>query len=613
MAGAAAEQRRLATVVESWLGRPVLIVGDAMLDEWRFADSDRLCREAPAPVLTLRRRISAAGGAANTAVNVAALGGRAVLVAPVGADVAGDELHDCLDRAGVWDRTVNQPGRPTPVKRRMLAGNQILLREDSGDPDDALDPEGVTRLLTALSCATEELRAAAGGEAPTLVVCDYGLGALPAQVRAWLVEQRERYATVALDAHDLADWRGLAPTVVTPSFAEATRLLARAGGTSRTTTGTELHLEHPDGDPADGPSELTVGAAPGGVRADDSTADPTPEPSDRQGPVGEPVPGEGRVALTGDGLSVTGTGVTVNTQAGEGVDRAVLAESRLAELRAHTGADVVAVTLDTEGAVVGGADGAPRRSHSTPVPASHAVGAGDAYLAAMTLALAADAPLPTAAQLAQLAATITVSDTGTCVCRREDLLTALDQPTETTGHAALVDTDELDAIVAEYRKAGRSVVFTNGCFDVLHRGHVRYLEQARALGDLLIVAVNSDGSVRRLKGADRPVNPVEDRAALLAALACVDHVVVFEEDSPATLIEAVRPDVYVKGGDYPPELVPEAPLVRRLGGQVRTLGYVPDRSTSAIIERIRSHSQDASAHPVDREPDPSLSTRTQAS
>ncbi|MGI5525112.1 D-glycero-beta-D-manno-heptose 1-phosphate adenylyltransferase [Micromonospora sp. CA-259024] len=619
MAGAAAEQRRLATVVESWLGRPVLIVGDAMLDEWRFADSDRLCREAPAPVLTLRRRISAAGGAANTAVNVATLGGRAVLVAPVGADVAGDELHDCLDRAGVWDRTVNQPGRPTPVKRRMLAGNQILLREDSGDPDDALDPEGVSRLLTALDCATEELRAAAGGEAPTLVVCDYGLGALAAPVRAWLVEQRERYATVALDAHDLADWRGLAPTVVTPSFAEATRLLARAGGTTRSTTGIELHLEHPDGDPADGPSELTVGAAPGGVRANDIAAEPTlePSPADRQGPVGEPTPGEGRVALTGDGLSVTGTGVTVNTQAGEGVDRAVLAESRLAELRAHTGADVVAVTLDTEGAVVGGADGEPRRSHSTPVPASHAVGAGDAYLAAMTLALAADAPLPTAAQLAQLAATITVSDTGTCVCRREDLLAALNQPSDTTNHPSLVGTDELDAIVAEYREAGRSVVFTNGCFDVLHRGHVRYLEQARALGDLLIVAVNSDGSVRRLKGPDRPVNPVEDRGALLAALACVDHVVIFEEDSPAALIEAVRPDIYVKGGDYPPELVPEAPLVRRLGGQVRTLGYVPDRSTSAIIERIRSHSQDRepdpSAYAKDRKPDPSLSTRTQAS
>ncbi|MFG1900114.1 D-glycero-beta-D-manno-heptose 1-phosphate adenylyltransferase [Micromonospora carbonacea] len=619
MAGAAAEERRLATVVESWLGRPVLVIGDAMLDEWRFAESDRLCREAPAPVLTLRRRISAAGGAANTAVNVAALGGRAVLVAPVGADVAGDELHDCLDRAGVWDRTVAQPGRHTPVKRRMLAGNQILLREDSGDPDDALDTDGVQRLLTALECATEELRAA-GGETPTLVVCDYGLGALPAPVRAWLVAARDRYATIALDAHDLADWRGLAPTVVTPSFAEATRLLARAA--SRTDS--HLHLDHPAADPTDGPSELSVGTAPGaagspavsapagmpgaGARGAEAPgagvpgAAPPPAGTSLGPPTGgtgEPTPGEDRVAMTGDGLSVTGTGVTVSALAGEGVDRAVLAEARLAELRAHTGADVVAVTLDTEGAVVGGTDGASRRSHSTPVPASHAVGAGDAYLAAMTLALAAAAPLPTAAQLAQLAATITVSDTGTCVCRREDLLHALGARGDDAGHPVLVAPDELAAIVETQRGAGRAVVFTNGCFDVLHPGHVRYLEQARALGDLLVVAVNSDGSVRRLKGPDRPVNPVEDRVALLAALACVDHVVIFEEDSPAGLIEVVRPDVYVKGGDYPPEMVPEAPLVRRLGGQVRTLGYVPDRSTSAIIDRIRAHGHPAT--PVEPE------------
>ncbi|SCG63545.1 D-glycero-beta-D-manno-heptose 1-phosphate adenylyltransferase [Micromonospora halophytica] len=590
MAGAAAEQRRLSTVVESWLGRPVLVVGDAMLDEWRFAESDRLCREAPAPVLTLRRRISAAGGAANTAVNIATLGGRALLVAPVGADVAGDELHDCLDRAGVWDRTVSQQHRPTPVKRRMLAGNQILLREDSGDPEDLLDVDGVGRLLTALDCATEELKAVAGGAAPTLVVCDYGLGALPAPVRAWLVAHRNRFGTVALDAHDLADWRGLAPTVVTPSFAEATRLLARAAAgfgapPAPVRAGNALHLDHPPSDPADGPSELVVGAAPGGAGERHLSTDP---PGFGHPPTGEPTPGEDRVAMTGDGLTVTGTGVTVNTSAGDGVDRALLAESRLAELREHTGADVVAVTLDTEGAVVAGADGEPRRSHSTPVPASHAVGAGDAYLAAMTLALAADAPLPTAAQLAQLAATITVSDTGTCVCRREDLLAALGMTPDGTAHPTLVGKEELATIVADHRRAGRAIVFTNGCFDVLHPGHVRYLEQARALGDLLVVAVNSDGSVRRLKGPDRPVNPVEDRIALLAALSCVDHVVVFEEDSPTGLIETVRPDVYVKGGDYPPEMVPEAPLVRRLGGQVRTLGYVPDRSTSAIIERIRT-------------------------
>jgi D-beta-D-heptose 7-phosphate kinase / D-beta-D-heptose 1-phosphate adenosyltransferase len=131
-------------------------------------------------------------------------------------------------------------------------------------------------------------------------------------------------------------------------------------------------------------------------------------------------------------------------------------------------------------------------------------------------------------------------------------------------------------------------VFTNGCFDVLHRGHVGYLAEASRLGDVLVVAVNSDASVRRLKGPDRPVNPVEDRVSVLAALGTVDHVVVFDEDSPRGLIEVVRPDLYVKGGDYPEELIPEASLVRRLGGEVRSLAYLPDRSTSRLIERIRS-------------------------
>ena len=131
-------------------------------------------------------------------------------------------------------------------------------------------------------------------------------------------------------------------------------------------------------------------------------------------------------------------------------------------------------------------------------------------------------------------------------------------------------------------------MFTNGCFDVLHRGHVDYLEQAKRLGDVLVVAVNSDASVRRLKGPGRPVNPVEDRVAVLAALSSVDHVVVFDGDTPADLIALVRPDVYVKGGDYRPDLIPEAPLVRDLGGEVRTLDYLPDRSTSKIIEAIRA-------------------------
>jgi rfaE bifunctional protein nucleotidyltransferase chain/domain len=129
-------------------------------------------------------------------------------------------------------------------------------------------------------------------------------------------------------------------------------------------------------------------------------------------------------------------------------------------------------------------------------------------------------------------------------------------------------------------------VFTNGCFDLLHRGHLSYLEQARALGDVLVVGVNSDSSVRGRKGPGRPVVPADDRAALVAGLACVDHVVVFGEPTPERLIRALRPDVYAKGGDYRADELPERALVEGYGGRVVIVGLVPGRSTSALVSAI---------------------------
>ena len=146
-------------------------------------------------------------------------------------------------------------------------------------------------------------------------------------------------------------------------------------------------------------------------------------------------------------------------------------------------------------------------------------------------------------------------------------------------------------VVATHRLAGRRIVFTNGCFDIIHRGHVEYLRQARALGDVLVVGLNSDESVRRLKGPDRPVNPAEDRAAVLSALRSVDHVVVFEEDTPVRLVDLIRPDVYVKGGDYTIDRLPEAPVVHAYGGEVRILPYVPGRSTTQTLDRMRAPHQ----------------------
>ena len=136
------------------------------------------------------------------------------------------------------------------------------------------------------------------------------------------------------------------------------------------------------------------------------------------------------------------------------------------------------------------------------------------------------------------------------------------------------------------RADGLTVVFTNGVFDILHRGHVEYLQKARALGDMLVVGLNSDASVRRIKGPGRPINSQEDRAAVLAALACVDCVVVFEENTPQALIEAVVPDVLVKGADWKVEEIVGADVVLRNGGRVANIELTPGRSTTDVINRI---------------------------
>jgi D-beta-D-heptose 7-phosphate kinase/D-beta-D-heptose 1-phosphate adenosyltransferase len=148
-----------------------------------------------------------------------------------------------------------------------------------------------------------------------------------------------------------------------------------------------------------------------------------------------------------------------------------------------------------------------------------------------------------------------------------------------------------------HRRRGRRIVFTNGCFDILHRGHITYLNRAKALGDVLVVGINSDDSVRRLKGNARPINPLDDRIQVLAALSCIDHLVPFDGDTPSDLIRAIRPDVFVKGGDYTRQTLPEAPLVEDLGGRVELLPFVEDRSTSGIIERIREAYGESSRRP----------------
>ena len=160
-------------------------------------------------------------------------------------------------------------------------------------------------------------------------------------------------------------------------------------------------------------------------------------------------------------------------------------------------------------------------------------------------------------------------------------------PGNSKDSGSVLATEQVAEVVAEYRRDGKRIIFTNGCFDLLHRGHVAYLAEAKRLGDILILGLNSDDSVRRLKGNGRPVLLVQDRAEILIALRSVDHVVVFDEDTAENLVDLVRPDVYVKGGDYNSEFpTPEAKRAARYGAEFQVLSYVESASTSQLIDRI---------------------------
>ena len=210
-------------------------------------------------------------------------------------------------------------------------------------------------------------------------------------------------------------------------------------------------------------------------------------------------------------------------------------------------------------------------------------GAGDTVIGVLAAAVATGIGFPEAAALANAAAGLVVGKLGAGSVTARELQAAL---WSGEWHSLLVEEDLLEA-VAVARAQGQRIVLTNGCFDILHEGHVAYLQEARCLGDRLVVAVNADASVRRLKGNGRPVNALAQRMAVLAGLASVDWVVAFEEDTPERLICRVQPDVLVKGGDYRPEQVAGAGCVRASGGQVVILPFLEGRSTSGIIRAIR--------------------------
>ncbi|GAA3904917.1 bifunctional D-glycero-beta-D-manno-heptose-7-phosphate kinase/D-glycero-beta-D-manno-heptose 1-phosphate adenylyltransferase HldE [Halomonas cibimaris] len=459
----------------------VLVAGDVMLDRYWHGATSRISPEAPVPVVRVEDADDRPGGAANVALNIAALGAKAALAGVVGDDDNAGLLAGLLAAVDVSARFQHSADVPTMTKLRVMSRNQQLLRLDFEQRLDNVD--------------TAELAAhvdAALAEHDVLILSDYGKGTLN-RVEALIATARRAGKRVLVDPKgtDFRKYRGA--SLITPNLGEFEAIVGRC----------------------------------------DSDAE---------------------LAARGEAL------------------RAELELEALLITRSEKG-----MTLIREGEP-------PLHLPTRAREVFDVTGAGDTVIAMMGLALAAGHGFAEAITLANLAAGLVVAKPGTATLSLGELYTALHG--DALGEFGVVEQTPLVNAVRAAQARGERVVMTNGCFDILHAGHVAYLEQARRLGERLVVAVNDDASIARLKGDGRPINPLQRRMQVLAGLGAVDWVVPFGEDTPQSLIEAVLPDVLVKGGDYRPEDIAGGEAVRAHGGEVKVLGFEDGVSTSAMINTI---------------------------
>lgn len=263
--------------------------------------------------------------------------------------------------------------------------------------------------------------------------------------------------------------------------------------------------------------------------------------------------------------------------------------SKSAELMAHLDLKALLITRGEQGMTLLRPDQPEMHLPARAREVYDVTGAGDTVIAVLAAAVGAGQQLPQATALANLAAGLVVGKLGTATVSGPELRRAILQ--EQGAERGVVTEEQLLLMMEDARAHGERVVFTNGCFDIIHAGHVGYLEEARQLGDRLVVAVNSDASIRRLKGKGRPINPLERRMAVLAGLGAVDWVVAFDDDTPERLLAELKPDVLAKGGDYREDQVVGWQIVKGYGGEVRSLQLFDSCSTSGIVNKIRAQEE----------------------
>ena len=463
----------------------VLVLGDVMLDTYYCGDTERISPEAPVPVVHVQDSYQRPGGAANVALNIAALDGTAILMGLIGSDAAGEQLQQLVTQAGVESRLVVTKGK-TITKLRVISRNQQLIRLDTEDGFVAYDHDQLLQNIIDVLPTVD-----------VVLLSDYNKGTLRPLLSTLLTYCREHQKTVLVDPKgaDFSIYQHA--TLLTPNMSEFEAVAGR---------------QH---------------------------------------------------------------------------DEVSFAQSAQRLIERH-GLDALLATRSEKGMTLFQRNVEPFYLSAQVREAYDVTGAGDTVIGVLAAGLAAKYSLHDSVKLANLAAGIVVGKMGTATVKLSELRVAAAslEYSHILSQMGVVASSVLTQQVQLARAKSEIIVMTNGCFDILHAGHVHYLNEARKFGDRLIVAVNSDDSVRRLKGRQRPVNSLGNRLQVLAALECVDWVTAFEEDTPASLISAIVPDKLVKGGDYRPDEIAGYETVTAAGGEVLVIDLVAGCSSTAIIKKI---------------------------
>jgi D-beta-D-heptose 7-phosphate kinase/D-beta-D-heptose 1-phosphate adenosyltransferase len=510
----------------------VVVVGDVILDHYVTGTVSRVSPEAPVPVLRVLSERSVAGGAANVAANVATLGGHVELLGVVGDDHAAKQLRNAMAAHPKLNcQFITDAHRPTPIKTRYIGDHQQIVRVDQEDDND-IDVAAGAGLLAALQGCI----ATAG----VVILSDYAKGMLTRQMTALMIAcARKHNVPVLVDPKqlDLSHYAGA--TIITPNRKE---------------------LEQATGLPCGTDSECLAAASLARARAG---AD---------------------ILLTRSEQGMSFFGGRASS--------ANLANLASLGIPASPSFPVEMASGATDAASNDTFDDATVEAIHMPTQAREVFdvsGAGDTVMAAFGLAISVGLSTAGAMQVANAAAGLTVAKQGTATVSHSELTRTLltgsgiDAPLE-----IFADAEDLASRCREWRNAGHSIGFANGCFDLVHPGHIRLINSAAGACDRLVVALNSDASVKRLKGADRPLQDESARAEVMASLKGVAAVTFFDDDTPMSLIRMLQPDVIIKGSDYTEDQVVGGEFVKSTGGRVHLVDLKAGHSTTKLALRARS-------------------------